>query len=80
MNTQLRQKAKNSFEEDFFKLMSDAVFGKTMENVKTHRYIKLVTTERWRNYLVSKPNYHTTTFFAEKFNNSRNDENSNINE
>ena len=80
MNTQLRQKAKNSFEEDFFKLMSDAVFGKTMENVKTHRYIKLVTTERWRNYLVSEPNYHTTTFFAEKFNNSRNDENSNINE
>ena len=60
--------------------MSDSVFGKTMENVKTHRYIKLVTTERRRNYLVSEPNYHTATFFAEKFNNSRNDENSNINE
>ena len=60
--------------------MTDAVFGKTMENVKKHRYIKLVTTERRRNYLVSEPNYHTRKFFAEKFNNSRNDKNSNINE
>ena len=64
MNTKLRQKAKNNFEKDFFKLISDAVFGKTMENVGKHRNIKLVTTERRRNYLVSEPNYHTTKFFT----------------
>ena len=64
-NTKLRQKAKNNFEKDFFKLMNNAVFGKTMENVRKHRDIKLVTTERRRNYLVSEPNYHTTKFFTE---------------
>ena len=61
MNTKLRQKAKNNFEKDFFKLMNNAVFGKTMENVRKHRNIKLVKTES-RNYLVSEPNYHTTKF------------------
>ena len=65
MNTKLRQKAKNNFEKDFFKLMNNAVFGITMENVRKHRNIKLVTTERRRNYLVSEPNYHTTKFFTE---------------
>ena len=43
--------------------MNNAVFGKTMEKVRKHRDIKLVTTERRRNYLVSEPNYHTTNFF-----------------
>ena len=65
MNTNLRKKAKNDFEKDFFKLMNNAVFGKTMENMRKHRDIKLVTTERKRNYLVSEPNYHTTKFFTE---------------
>ena len=45
--------------------MNNAVFRKTMENVRKHKDIKLVTTERRRNYLVSKPNYHTRKFFTE---------------
>ena len=65
MNTDLRKKAKNDFEKDFFNLMNDAVFGKTMENVRKHRDIKLVARERRRKYLVSEPNYHTTKCFTE---------------
>ena len=45
--------------------MNNAVFAKAMGNVRNHRDIKLVTTERRRNYLVSEPNYHTTKFFSE---------------
>ena len=45
--------------------MSNSVFGKTMENVIKHREIKLVTTERRRNYLLLEPNYDTTKFFTE---------------
>ena len=45
--------------------MNNAVFGKTMESMKKPRDIKLVITERRRNYLVSEPNYHTTKFFTE---------------
>ena len=65
MNTKLRKKAKNDFKKDFFKLMNNAVFGKTMENLRKHRYIKLVTTDKRRNRLVSEPNYHTTKWFSE---------------
>ena len=45
--------------------MNNAVFGRTMENERKHRHIKLVATERRTNYLVSEPNYHTTKFFTE---------------
>ena len=65
MNTDLRKIAKNDFQKDFFKLMNNAVFGRTMENVRKHRDIILVTTERRRNYLVSEPNYHTRKLFTE---------------
>ena len=65
MNTKLRKEAKNEFEKDFFKLMNNSVFGKTMENVRKHRDIKLVTTDVKRNKLVSEPNYHTTKRFSE---------------
>ena len=47
-------------------LMNDTAFGKIMENVGKYRDIKLLTTERGRNQLVSEPNYHTTNFFTEK--------------
>ena len=65
MNTKLRKEAKNYFEKDFFKLMNNSVFGQTMENVRKHRDIKLVTTEEKRIKLVSEPNYHTTKRFSE---------------
>ena len=68
MNTELRKQAKNDFEKDFFKLMNNSVFGKTMENVRKHRDIKLVTTDRRRgidNRWVSEPNYWTITGFSE---------------
>ena len=65
MNTKLRKEAKNHFEKDFFKLMNNSVFEKTMENVRKHRDIKLITTEKRRIKLVSKPNYHTAKQFSE---------------
>ena len=64
MNTELRQKPNNNFEKILFKLMNNVVFGKTMENVRKYRDIKLVTTERRKYYLVSEPNNHTTKFFT----------------
>ena len=57
--------AKNDFDKDFFKLMNNAVFGKTMENVRKHRDIKLVTNDTKRNKLVLEPNYQTTKWFSE---------------
>ena len=50
--------AENDFEKGFFKLMNNAVFGKTVENVRNHRYIKLLTTDKRRSILASEPNYH----------------------
>ena len=64
-NTELKKKASNDFEKDFFKLMNNAVFGKTMENVRKHRDIKLVKTDHKRNKLVSEPNYHTMKLISE---------------
>ena len=49
----------------FFKLMNNAVFGKTMENLRKRRDIKLVTTDKRRSQLAPEPNYHTTKWFSE---------------
>ena len=65
MNTELRKLAKNDFEKDLFKLMNNSVFGKTMENIRKHGVIKLVTTDKKRSKLVSEPNYHTTNLISE---------------
>ena len=65
MNTELRKVTKNDFEKDLFKLMNNSVFGKTMENIRKHRDIKLVTTDKKRSKLVSEPNYHTFNLIFE---------------
>ena len=65
MNTELRKAAKNDFEKDLFKLMNNSVFEKTMENIRKHRDIKLVTTDKKRSKLVSEPNYHTINLISE---------------
>ena len=64
INTYLTKNAKNDFENFFFELMSNAVFGKTMEKMRKHRAIKLVTTERRKIHLVSEPDYHNTKFLT----------------
>ena len=65
MNTKLRKEEKNEFEKGLFKLMNNAVFEKTMENVRNYRDIKMVKTNEKRSKLVSEPNYHTTKHFLE---------------
>ena len=66
MNINLRKKKqKMVLKKISFKLMNNAVSLKTMENVRKHKDIKLATTEKRRNCLVSELNYHTTTFFTE---------------
>ena len=65
MNTESKKQSKNDFEKDFFKLMNNSVFAKTLKNVKKHRDIKLVTTDKRRNELVPEPNYYPTKWFSE---------------
>ena len=56
-NTNLRMQGKNNFEKDFFKLMNNSVFGKTMENIRNRVDIYLVTNEKQTSKFISKPNY-----------------------
>ena len=65
MNSELRKAAKNDFEKDLFKLINNSVFGKTIENIRNHKDIKLATTDKKRNKLVSEPNYHTINLISE---------------
>ena len=62
-NTKLKQNAKNKFEKNFFKLMNNSVFGKTMKNVRSHRDVKLIVTEQRRKKLTSEPNYDSCKQF-----------------
>ena len=64
-NTELRKDSKSEFEKDLFKFMNNAVFGKTMENVRNRRDVKLIVTEERRKKLVSEPNYDSCKFFSE---------------
>ena len=64
VNMELRKLAKDDFEKDLFKLMDNVVFGKTMENIRKHRDIKLVTKDKKRSKLVSEPNYPTINYIS----------------
>ena len=64
-NTEKRKHAKNSFEKDFFKLMNNSVFGKTMENLRKRVDIRLVTNEKKLDKLTSKPTYVSSKIFNE---------------
>ena len=66
MNTKLRTKAKNNFEKDFFKLMSNAVFGKTIENIRKRVDVKLVNDRVKARKLVAKPNFNHINIFCEE--------------
>ena len=66
-NITLRKEANNDFKKVFFKIMCYSVFGKTRQNVRRQRDIKLVTTDRRRKQLASEPNYHTKNGFQKAY-------------
>ena len=64
LNSKLRKHAKNDFEKEFFKLMNNSAYGKTLENLRNHRDIRVVTTDKRRSILASEPNYHSTKYIS----------------
>ena len=66
MNTKLRTKANNNFEKDFFKLMNNSVFGKTMENIRNRVDIKLENDRKKAKKLTAKPNFKHLNIFCEE--------------
>ena len=65
LNTKLRTEAKNEFKKDFFKLMNNSVFGKTMENIRNRVDIKLVNNKKQAEKLSAKPNFKHCNIFSE---------------
>ena len=66
MNNELRTNASNDFKKDFYKLKNNSVYGKTMENIRKHRDIHLVTNEKKYGKLVSEANYYSTKYISKK--------------
>ena len=64
-NTEFKMKASNDFEKDYYKLLNNSFYVKTMENVRNHRDIRLVNTENKRCKLAFEPNYHGTKHISE---------------
>jgi len=65
LNTNIRSKAQNQFEKDFFKLMNNSIFGKTMENIRNRVNIRLVNNQKSLKKCVAKPNFDHCTVFNE---------------
>ena len=66
LNTRLRKDAKNEFEKDFFKLMNNSVFGRTMENIRNHKDMKLVISDKKYLKYVMKPNFNECHPFSKQ--------------
>ena len=60
MNKDLRKETRNKLEKDFFKLMNNSVFGKAIKNLRNHRDIKSITSDKGRSILASEPNQHSS--------------------